>query len=355
MVKNTRQRAKPTTVEGLQHECSEYFGWRPCRWQSEVAFNLVGRANQISISSTGSGKSRVFWLPMIYESGLTIIVVPLKSLGQQLADESSREGFHAISEIRKSAFRTVVLSPEISVDPRFMKIWTDPKFKRKIDCVIVDEAHCVSQWGRDFRVSYLWLSRLRTVLGDEIPWYLTSATLHVATVRDVLNIIGLPKDTSIYRRSNDRPNIHLCMCAMKYTIASRFGLAFLVPPNAKLDDAEWVRQYIPQFLVYCNSRADTEKVAKFLRNRLPADARGRIVWYHSGMSEPFRRETIEAFEAGEILGICCTDACGMGLDLHRVKIVVQYRLPKKIDAMVQRFGRAGRDQSIDAIAILMVE
>ncbi len=157
-----------------------------------------------------------------------------------------------------------MLSPELAVDLRFMKIWSEQKFKHKIDHVIVDEAHCVSQWGRDFHISYLWLSQLYNVLGDEIPWYLTSATLHASTIHDILEIIGLPKDTPVYRHSNDQPNIHLCVCVMKHTIASCFDLAFLVPLDAKVDDREWVQQHIPQFLVYCNSRPDTEKVAKFL-------------------------------------------------------------------------------------------
>jgi len=190
-----------------------------------------------------------------------------------------------------------------------MKIWSEQKFKHKIDCIIVDEAHCVSQWGRDFCSTYLWLSWLCGVLGDGISWYLTSATLHASTIHNVLEIIGLPKDMPIYRHSNGQPNIHLCMHVMKHTIASCFNLAFLVPLNERLDDG--VQQHILQFLVYCNSQADTEKVAKFLRNRLHSDACHQIIWYHSGMSDSFRREAVLAFEAGEVLSICCTDACGM--------------------------------------------
>src|SRR5260370_31392360 len=87
----------PATIKQLQCECVEHFGWQPCQWQSEIAFKLADLENQISISATGSGKSHIFWLPMIYERGLTIIVIPLKSLGQQLADELSHEGFCAVS------------------------------------------------------------------------------------------------------------------------------------------------------------------------------------------------------------------------------------------------------------------
>ena len=150
-------------------------------------------------------------------------------------------------------FRTVVLPPELAVDPRFMHIWSQPKIKKKINQVVIDEVHCVSQWGRDFRSSYLRLSRLHIILGEEVPWHLTSATLHSRLLQDALHIIGLPLDTMIYRRSNDRPNIHLCVRKMKYPIASWFDLAFLIPLNPLIDDSDWVSENIPQFLVYCNS------------------------------------------------------------------------------------------------------
>ncbi|KAF8317295.1 P-loop containing nucleoside triphosphate hydrolase protein [Cantharellus anzutake] len=279
--------AKPHTAEQLQLDSTSRFGQRPCRWQSDIAFQLVHRRNLVSISATGSGKSFIFWLPMLYENGLTIIVVPLKNLGQQLADESSWRGFCAVSEIKCLQFRTVVLSPELAVDPHFMRIWNEPKIKKKINRVIIDEAHCVSQWGRDFRSSYLHLSCLHAVLG-EVSWYLTSATLHSHVLQDTLRIIGLHRNTMIYCRSNDRPNIHLCVWKMKYSITSHLDLAFLVPLNPEIDNSDWVRQNIPQFLIYCNSRVDAEM-----------HAHHRIVWYHSGMSDAFKKETIEEYERGE--------------------------------------------------------
>jgi superfamily II DNA helicase RecQ len=95
---------------------------------------------------------------------------------------------------------------------------------------------------------------------------------------------------------------------MKYPIQTRHDL---VPPNPVMDDLEWVEQNILQFLVYCNSRSDAEKTALYLRNRLPMHDRHHIVWYHSGMSDQFRTRVIEAYEVGEILGLCCMDACGM--------------------------------------------
>ena len=150
-------------------------------------------------------------------------------------------------------FRTVVISPELAVDGHFMRIWGDPKAKRRISHVIVDEAHCISQWGRDFRSSYLQLNHLCSIPGDTVPWYLTSTTLHSYILHDCLQIIGLPLDTPMYQHSNDRPNIHFCVHAMRHPIQSCHDLAFLVPLNPIMDDTEWIKSHIPQFLVYCNS------------------------------------------------------------------------------------------------------
>ena len=213
-------------------------------------------------------------------------------------------------------FQTVVISPELAVDACFMHIWSDLKVKKRVSHVIIDEVHCISQWGRDFRSSYLQLTRLRSVLGDMVPWYLTSTTLHTNSLCDCLWIIRLPLDTPTYQRLNDWPNIHLCMCSMKHLIQTCHDLAFLIPLNAKMDDLEWVQCNIPQFLVYCNSQLDVEKTALFLRSHLPVDSRSRIVWYHSGMSEEFKQRTIMTYESGDVLGLCCTDACGMVSDLR---------------------------------------
>src|SRR5258708_23331621 len=103
--------------------------------------------------------------------------------------------------------------------------------------------------------------------------------------------------------------ISTCVCVMKHTIVPCFNLAFLVPLNERLDDG--VQQHILQFLIYCNSQVDTEKVVKFLHNHLCTDACHQIIWYHPRMSDSFRREAVLAFEAREVLGICCTDAFGM--------------------------------------------
>ncbi len=196
-----------------------------------------------------------------------------------------------------------------------MVLWTDVKFRKQISCIIVDEAHCVSTWGRSFQSAYLKLRMLQYILQDEVQWYLTSATLSPEVLKDVISIIDLPNKTEVYQKSNDRPNIHLAIHTMTHTLCSHFDLAFLLPVTSEsnLLDTDWKRRNVPQFLVYCNSRADTVSMALFLCSRLPpsANAWSHVVWFHSGMTSGFKKGIIRRYEAEDIWGICCTDACGM--------------------------------------------
>ncbi len=160
---------------------------------------------------------------------------------------------------------------------------------------------------------------LHGVLGDIVPGNLTSATLSSHVPHDYLQIIGLPLDMPTYQHSNNRPNIHYCVHPMRYSIQTCHDLMFLIPLNPMINDPEWVKINIPQFLVYCNSWSDTERTVLFLRSWLPVHAHDCIVWYHLVMSE-FKKEEIEVYEAGKLLGLCCMDACGMVSDLMQHKV-----------------------------------
>ena len=212
------------------------------------------------------------------------------------------------------------------MDPHFMELWLDPQFQKKINHLCFDEAHCISQWGQDFRLVHLQIGHVFSSLGGTVPFFFTSATLCQSTLRDMLKISGLSGSTEVNQRSNDWPNIHLCVHPMKFMLQRCFGLTFLIPLDVRMNNQAWIEANISSFLVYCNSCLNMICTARFLWSCLPWSNRDQVMWYHSGTSDTFKREVEWKFKLGEIWGICCTDACGMVSEaLHWIR-----RMPLKL-------------------------
>ena len=185
--------------------------------------------------------------------------------------------------------------------------------------IIIDEVHCVQIWGEGFRPPYKELQSLYTYLSLHAPhiqWYLTSATLDKKLLTSVLALLGMPRYSFLSSpkptatlwlpRSNDRPNLHYIVRKMEYSATSCEDLGFLVKPGLSKADP------LPDpFLVYCNSRSDTENVGRYLRNRVSKEMMDSIVWVHSGMSSRHRSESVQKFTRRDIIGIVCTDALGL--------------------------------------------
>lgn len=214
-------------------------------------------------------------------------------------------------------YRVIVVSPELLVDRRFWKLWESLSFRRSIERVIVDEAHCVDQWGHDFREAYLHLARLYQYLHYElsgIQWYLTSATLDPAMLSHVLATIGMQPFDLIPRsyrtlwlpRSNVRSNHHIVIRMMQHTKKSKRDLEFVVKKGLTAQDV-----HPDPFIIYTNSRTDCEGVGTFLREWVSPAMKKQIIWVHAGMSDAHRASAVVNFANGTLLGLVCTDALGM--------------------------------------------
>lgn len=202
----------------------------------------------------------------------------------------------------------IVTNPELLMKSNpnsgFAKLFQNSRFTSKIMGVVIDEAHCVSQWG-SFRPEYKEISRLHSVLPG-IKFLITSATLPRFVLTDVLGILHItPDQLFTIHRSNDRPNVAIVVREIQHSLTSFADLDFLVDGWASGGPPP------PKFLIIFDDKNECVKAAKRLRSRIPAKDRDKIKWHHSDMTSEFRVEEIDAIRKGEIIGMCATDTLGM--------------------------------------------
>lgn len=213
-----------------------------------------------------------------------------------------------LKDIAKGCYRLVIVSPELLLnDGRFEELWGKKKFTDNIINLVLDEAHVIQEWGGTFRSDYLKIGPIRYLLPRMIPFHLGSATLGKVSVPELAkNLHFRPESTTICRLNTDRPNIFLVVQKMKYPANSYEDLAFLIQKKMKLGDPK-----PPKFLVFFNSRSEAQAGAEYLRSRLSPELRDKIKWFHSGMTDEFREEEMNALIIGNVFGHAATDAAGM--------------------------------------------
>ena len=175
----------------------------------------------------------------------------------------------------------------------------------KIFNIVFDEGHCISQWGSTFRPEYKLVGILRFI-APGIPFYITSATIPRAMLRDIKETLHIPTSSLLFQRSNDRHNIAFCVKRMQHAMSSFEDLAFLVPSNWTEHDC------VPRkFMVFFDSKREAELASIFLRTRMPENLKHKVKWFHAGMTESFRKEELQSFKEGGLWGLGMTDVGGM--------------------------------------------
>ncbi|KDQ60142.1 hypothetical protein JAAARDRAFT_125858, partial [Jaapia argillacea MUCL 33604] len=344
------------------------FHKRACLFQMRVAKALFEeRKDVVSVAATGMGKTLSFWIPLLMaleenQDKIIIVITPLNILGKQNVDLLKRVGISGVAidasnssdatfkEVEAGQHRVIVVNPEIlmEVGGHFEKLWKKSHFTSKLLYIVFDEGHCISEWS-EFRNQYKHVGSLRYLIPDMVPFYVTSATLPTATLADVSDILQLRSPRLIFR-SNNRPTIAIAVHRIQHTMSSFEDLDFLIPRDiAETGNAP------PKFLVFFDDRKEAENAAKHLQNLLPDHLRDKVKHFHSVMSDTYRDKQFKALGYGDLFGLCVTDSFGMGLDLPDIAIVVQWRAPKSIIAVWQRFGRAARGDDREGFAILLAE
>ena len=338
----------PRALEAL----NRYFGYDSFRpGQSGIVSAIFAGHDVLGVMPTGAGKSICYQIPAAILPGVAIVISPLISLMRDQVDALNDVGLPAafinttqtpdeqdlvFAQALSGQIKLLYVAPERLETERFRNF----AVRVPISLVAVDEAHCVSQWGQDFRSSYLGIGEFIAGLPTRPTVAAFTATATERVRRDIVSILGL-HTPSITVTGFDRPNLYFDVTSMP-----------------RKDKASWVASYIASHpdesgIVYCATRKETEALAESLNSAVAelraaggadvSDIGTIAVAYHGGMSADAREKAQRDFVTDRVPVVVATNAFGMGIDKSNVRFVIHHNMPESIEAYYQEAGRAGRD------------
>src|SRR6266571_2621558 len=324
---------------------------------------LTGR-DVLTLAPTGSGKSLTYQLPALLRSGCTLVISPLIALirdqvttlreqycllmvSSLVSGMSSAEQEEVLNETRAGRVKLLYIAPERLREPRFRATLAQLPLVQ----LVVDEAHCISTWGHDFRPDFLEIPNLlSSTIAKHIPIHALTATATPQVQQEITRALHFPVATW-YESGQPEPLIHSSNTIRQNLIYRLYHYTSALEGEERT--VEMVRQIVANQekggsgIVYVATRAKAERLAQLLRtNNISAHA------YHGGLRTTERHNIQELFMNGEIDVVCCTNAFGMGVDKQNIRFVIHYDHPSSVEAYAQETGRAGRDGQ-DAYAILL--
>jgi len=312
----------------------KYFGYDKFRpLQDEVIQSILDGEDALVIMPTGGGKSLCFQIPALMMEGVAIVVSPLIALMKDQVEGLQANGVNAaflnssqsaqvqndiIEDIHEGKIKLLYVSPEKLVSQEFYYLL----LQLKVNLFAIDEAHCISVWGHDFRPEYSKMAYLKKQF-PLVPIVALTATADSLTQKDIVRQLGLD-EPKLFLSSFDRPNLSLKVAPGKDKFKNILGFLRQRPHQAGI--------------IYCLSRKACEGLSEKLKN-----SGINASYYHAGLSPQERSQRQEAFINDVTPIICATVAFGMGIDKSNVRWVIHYNLPRNIESYYQEIGRAGRD------------
>jgi ATP-dependent DNA helicase RecQ len=323
-------------LSGLQRSLRDTFGHPDLRpGQAEVIRSVLAGQDTLAIMPTGAGKSLCYQLPALHLEGTTVVVSPLIALMKDQVDKLAELGLdaipvnstitgrreaEAIERIETGAGEFVFTTPERLAQPEFLATLR----RTTIDFVVIDEAHCISQWGHDFRPAYLAIRQALTELGNP-PVLALTATATAEVVDDIRRQLGRP-GMRIFHAGIYRPNLRLAVEHVSGAEEKEAVLLRLLEPQQGTG------------IIYAATVRAVEAVTRALQGE-----GFEVESYHGRQAAGRRHAAQERFMAGELRAIVATNAFGLGIDKPDIRFVLHYDLPGSLEAYYQEAGRAGRD------------
>jgi ATP-dependent DNA helicase RecQ len=322
-----------------------HFGFDAFRaGQADAIQSLLDKRHTLVVMPTGAGKSLIFQLTALQLNGLTLVISPLIALMKDQVDSLTRRNIPAtyinsalpvseqnlrLQNLSQNKYRLVYVAPERLRNVQFLNALKT----QTVSLLAVDEAHCISEWGHDFRPDYLHIAQARAALGNPLTAALT-ATATPQVQKDIIRLLGLGDSTRIvtgFNRSNLTLDVRYAsgLPSKLRAIQELFSTGLL--RLSTLDSGS--------VIIYTGTRRDAEEVTDFIREivRIPTE------FYHAGLPPEERTRIQNDFITGKLNVICATNAFGMGIDRADVRQVIHYSLPGSLEAYYQEAGRAGRD------------
>ncbi|MDD2370995.1 MAG: RecQ family ATP-dependent DNA helicase [Firmicutes bacterium] len=321
----------------LKEALKSYFGYESFREpQEQIITNILNKKDSIGILPTGKGKSLCYQLPAIFFDNLTIVISPLVALMKDQVDTFNARGVPAtslnshltpkqmrekIEEIKEDKYKVIYIAPEKLFSEDFMDVF----ISLKIDHIAVDEAHCISQWGHDFRPKYKKIGLVLDKLPHRPVISAFTATANERVIDDICKLLKL-KEPAIFKTTFDRPNLFIDI--KLYEDKSNYVIKYLKSRQPEIGLG----------LIYSNTRLDAERLSKKLTKE-----GFKVGLYHAGLTKKERNRVQEEFFANQYQVLVATNAFGMGLDKDNIRFIIHLNMPASIESYYQEIGRGGRD------------